>query len=33
MNDSFWIGVWPGLKEVHYSYVFKKIQNYLSKKL
>ena len=33
MNDSFWIGVWPGLEKVHYEYILGRIQNYLSQKL
>jgi CDP-6-deoxy-D-xylo-4-hexulose-3-dehydrase len=33
MNDSFWIGVWPGLEKVHYEYIIDRIQNYFSQKL
>ena len=29
MNDSFWIGVWPGLNNEHLQYVFKSIKKYL----
>lgn len=31
MNDSFWLGVWPGLNEDHYSYISEKLSNYLAK--
>jgi CDP-6-deoxy-D-xylo-4-hexulose-3-dehydrase len=29
MNDSFWIGVWPGLEESHYIYIISVIKEYL----
>ena len=29
MNDSFWLGVWPGLGEEHYGYIFDMIKKYL----
>jgi len=29
MNDSFWIGVWPGLSEKHLKYTFDIINKYL----
>ena len=31
MNDSFWIGVWPGLDKEHLEYIFNTICNYVNK--
>jgi CDP-6-deoxy-D-xylo-4-hexulose-3-dehydrase len=30
MNNSFWLGVWPGLTEVHLNYVFAKVSEYVN---
>ena len=29
MNRSFWLGVWPGLEDVHYQYIFEKLQEFI----
>ena len=31
MNRSFWLGVWPGLQEMHYDYIVAKFQDFLKK--
>jgi CDP-6-deoxy-D-xylo-4-hexulose-3-dehydrase len=30
MNNSFWLGVWPGLTEEHLNYVFAKVSEYVN---
>ena len=32
MNDSFWIGVYPGLNETMLDYVLSQIKNFVKKK-
>ena len=29
MNDSFWLGVWPGLESKHFEYIQNTITKYL----
>ncbi|MDI1305929.1 MAG: lipopolysaccharide biosynthesis protein RfbH [bacterium] len=31
MNRSFWLGVWPGLNEIHYDYIIERINEFLKK--
>jgi CDP-6-deoxy-D-xylo-4-hexulose-3-dehydrase len=30
MNNSFWLGVWPGLNQIHYDYIINAVRSYIS---
>ena len=30
MNNSFWLGVWPGLNQLHYDYIMNTVRKYIS---
>ena len=29
MNNSFWLGVWPGLNHMHYDYIISIVRKYI----
>ena len=31
MNQSFWLGVWPGLNDEHYDYIIEKVKEFIKK--
>jgi CDP-6-deoxy-D-xylo-4-hexulose-3-dehydrase len=31
MNNSFWLGVWPGLNKIHYDYIIDTVRKYINK--
>jgi CDP-6-deoxy-D-xylo-4-hexulose-3-dehydrase len=33
MNNSFWLGVWPGLEKKHYDYIIKIVRDYIKNKI
>ncbi len=33
MNDGFWLGVWPGLNEAHYDYIYNVLLKFLKEQL
>ena len=33
MNNSFWLGVWPGLEKKHYDYIIKTVRDYIKNKI